>query len=120
MKIEPEYLDFHHIRGGVSTHEVRVMKTVTVIGRLVDMNGEPIGGAQIVNHAGRTLSESDGLFTLELHQNNPVITVEKTSGKKCEIRLNPEKQNHSEMIFAGNLHCNDIASANIARGSPVT
>ncbi|HCR0840282.1 TPA: CS1-pili formation C-terminal domain-containing protein [Enterobacter cancerogenus] len=118
LKIEPEYLDYHHIRGGVSTHEVRVMKTVTVIGRLVDPTGEPIGGAQVINHAGRTVTESDGLFTLELHEKNPVITVEHGSGTLCEIRLNPGNQKQADMVFAGNLLCSDITLADNTRHSP--
>lgn len=117
LKIEPEYLDYHHIRGGVSTHEIRVMKTVTVIGRLVDPAGEPIGGAQVINHAGRTVTESDGLFTLELHEKNPVITVEHASGAQCEIRLNPGNQKQGDMVFAGNLLCSDITLADNTRRS---
>lgn len=111
LKIQPEYLDYHHIRGGVSTHEVRVMKTVTVIGRLVNSKGQALGGAQVVNHAGRTVTESDGLFTLELHEKNPVVSVEHPSGAKCEIRLNPVSQKQEDMIFAGNLTCDVLPLA---------
>lgn len=117
LKIEPEYLDYHHIRGGVSAHEVRVMKTLTVIGRLVDSAGEPVSGAQVINHAGRTVTGSDGLFTLELHEKNPVITVEHASGTQCEIRLNPGSQKQGDMVFAGNLLCSDITLADNTRHS---
>ncbi|EPC7254364.1 CS1-pili formation C-terminal domain-containing protein [Cronobacter sakazakii] len=116
LKIEPEYIDYHHTRGGVSSHEVRVMKTVTVMGRMVDARGEPLGGAQVVNHAGRTVTESDGLFTLELHENNPVVAVEHSSGAQCEIRLNPAAQKRDDIIFAGNLTCDSLPLAENRRG----
>lgn len=109
LKIQPEYIDYHQIRGGVSTHEVRVMKTVTVVGRLVDRNGKALDGAYVVNHAGRTLTDSNGLFTLELHERNPVVSIEHRSGVQCEIHLNPAAQKQQEMIFAGNISCGETA-----------
>lgn len=115
LKIEPEYLDYQHIRGGVSTYNVRVMKTVTVMGRLIDMNGTPLGGAQVINHAGRTVSESDGLFTLEMQESNPVLTVEHHSGIECAIKIDRESQKNEDIIFVGNLKCGvngKVANAN--------
>lgn len=109
LKISPQYLDYHLIRGGVSSHEVHVMKTVTVMGRLVDHEGKTLGGARIVNNAGRTVSESDGMFTLEIHENKPVLSIEHPSGIQCEIHLNPETQKRDEIIFAGNLICEGSA-----------
>lgn len=105
LKAWPQYLDYHHVRGGVSSHEVRVMKTVTVMGRLVDRNGNPLGGAHVINHAGRTVTEPDGMFTLELHEKNPVVNIEHHSGMQCEIRLNPAEQKRGELVFAGNVTC---------------
>jgi hypothetical protein len=40
------------------------MKTVTVIGRVVDINGNPLSGAKLVNHAGHGISEGDGFLSL--------------------------------------------------------
>lgn len=112
LKDWPQYLDYHHVRGGVSSHEVRVMKTVTVMGRLVDNKGTPLGGAKVINHAGRTVTESDGIFTLELHEKNPVVSIEHHSGMQCEIRLNPETDKRDELIFAGNVTCEGMTVAN--------
>lgn len=112
LKIEPEYLDYQHIRGGVNTHHVRVMKTVTVMGRLVNHNGVALGGANVVNHAGRTMSESDGLFTLEVQKSIPVLTVKQTSGVSCEIKLDPDAQsNQDDVLFVGNLICDGATQA---------
>lgn len=105
LKVEPEYLSYHHIPGGVSTHDVRVMKTITVIGRIVDEELRALSGARVVNHAGRTVSQPDGMFTVEVHEHNPVITVDHASGTHCDIRLSPETQKKQDIIFAGNLVC---------------
>ncbi|MEG6258830.1 TcfC E-set like domain-containing protein [Enterobacter bugandensis] len=105
LKVIPQQLSYHHVRGGVSSHEVKVMKTVTVMGRITDVQGNPLGGAQVVNHAGRTVTEADGLFTLELHEKNPVIEVSNPSGTQCEIHLDPQKNKQGEIMFAGNMKC---------------
>ncbi|WP_345830786.1 CS1-pili formation C-terminal domain-containing protein [Erwinia sp. HDF1-3R] len=105
LKASPQYLDYHLVRGGVSSHEVRVMKTLTIMGRLVDNQGRPLGGASVINHAGRTVTESDGMFTLELHEKEPVIRIEHPSMTQCEIRLDPETKKRDSLIFAGNVAC---------------
>lgn len=112
LKVEPEYLSYQHIRGGVSAHAVNVMKTVTVMGRLVDGAGHALAGASVVNHAGRTVTESDGLFTVEVHEKNPVLAVEYHAAAQCEIRLNPSVQKTAEeIIFMGNLTCDGLPVA---------
>ncbi len=105
MNIFPQYLDYHHVSGGVSSHELRVMKIVTVMGRLVDKQGNPLAGAKVINHAGRTVTASDGMFTLELHKKNPVVSIEHASGVQCEIHMRPDEQKRDEIIFAGNVTC---------------
>lgn len=116
LKIWPQYLDYHMVRGGVQAKEVRVMKTLTVMGRLTDKTGLPLGGARMINHAGHTISESDGIFALELHENNPVINIEHHSGLQCDIHLNPAEQKREDMIFMGNVACDDGV---IAEKTPV-
>ncbi|NIF32827.1 hypothetical protein F3J29_11880 [Enterobacter sp. Cy-643] len=107
LKVEPEYLDYQHIPGGISARDVRVMKTITLMGRLVNAGGKPLGGAFVVNHAGRTVTQPDGLFTLEIHELNPVLTVKHASISACEIKFSPAEQKNDDIIFAGNLTCPD-------------
>lgn len=113
LKIEPEYLSYQHIRGGVNAYNVRVMKTVTVMGRLVNSKGEALGGANVVNHASRTMSESDGLFTLEMQKSIPVLNVEQRSGATCEIKLDPNAPHSTQddVWFVGNLVCDGLTQA---------
>ncbi|HHR6132244.1 TPA: CS1-pili formation C-terminal domain-containing protein [Providencia alcalifaciens] len=105
LNVFPQYIDYHHVIGGISSHELRVMKIVTVMGRLVDKQGNPLAGAKVINHAGRTVTASDGMFMLELHEKNPVVSIEHSSGVQCEIHMNPEKQKREDIIFAGNVTC---------------
>nr|WP_255426031.1 CS1-pili formation C-terminal domain-containing protein [Providencia sp. JUb39] len=105
LNVFPQYLDYHHVSGGVSSHELRVMKIVTVMGRLVDKQGNPLAGAKVINHAGRTITASDGMFTLDLHETNPVVNIEHASGVQCEIHMRPDIQKRDEIIFAGNVTC---------------
>lgn len=106
LKIWPESFNYHLNRGGVSHHKVRVMQTVTVMGRLIDTKGQPVAGAFIINHAGRTVSENDGFFTLDLHEHTPVIAIEHNGIKQCEIRLEPKAHRRDgQTLLAGNLQC---------------
>ncbi len=106
LKIHPTTQDYHLNKGGVSHSTVRVMKTVTVLGRVVDHQGKPLGGAKVINHAGRSVSESDGFFSLDLHEGNPTVAIEHQSGVKCEIRLKPEEhRREGDTLLTGNLQC---------------
>lgn len=106
MKVWPDKAAYHLARGSVAHQEVRVMKTVTVMGRLTDVSGQPLAGARVVNHAGRSVSEHDGIFTLTLHERNPVIQVEpRNGGAGCEMRIPVDKKQAGEVIFAGDIVC---------------
>ena len=87
VTIRPNLLPYHLNKGGVAYHRVRVMKTVTVIGRLLDGQGMPLKGAMVVNHAGRTVSEADGFFAVEMSERNPSLQVEYQGSQQCNLAL---------------------------------
>ncbi|VWC74078.1 CS1-pili formation C-terminal domain-containing protein [Burkholderia contaminans] len=60
--VQPVTAEYHMNRGGVGYQKVCVMKTVTVLGRVVNEQGEPLRGACVLNHAGRAVTEADGFF----------------------------------------------------------
>ncbi|WP_265422135.1 fimbrial biogenesis outer membrane usher protein [Aeromonas salmonicida] len=106
MTIRPNVLPYHLNKGGVAYHQVRVMKTVTVIGRLLDGQGTPLKGAMVVNHAGRTISEADGFFAVEMSEHNPMLRMEMDGLLKCELPVNIEKKpSQQEVILLGDLSC---------------
>ncbi|WP_279505587.1 CS1-pili formation C-terminal domain-containing protein [Aeromonas veronii] len=80
LTIRPTVLPYHLNRGGVGYGQVNALRTVTVIGRLLDKQGAPLKGAMVVNHAGRTVSEADGFFALEMSERNPNFQVQYQGG----------------------------------------
>lgn len=60
--IQPSRTRYHLNKGGVDYRKISVMRTVTVLGRLVDGQGQPLRGHHVINHASRGISEADGFF----------------------------------------------------------
>ncbi|MDX2125126.1 MAG: TcfC E-set like domain-containing protein [Aeromonas hydrophila] len=106
MSIRPNVLPYHLNKGGVAYHKVRVMKTVTVIGRLLDEQGDPLRGAMVVNHAGRTVTEADGFFAVEMSARNPVLRMEMDGAQRCEITIDAEPALlQRDIMLLGDLPC---------------
>ncbi len=60
--VQPARMRYHLNKGGVAYQQIRVMKTMTVLGRLVGADGQPLKGHHVINHASRGVSEVDGFF----------------------------------------------------------
>lgn len=106
VSIRPNLLPYHLNKGGVAYHQVRVMKTVTVIGRLLDGQGAPLKGAMVVNHAGRTVSEADGFFAVEVSVRNPSLRVEPIGSSRCDVGLDMAQLNvPQDVLLLGELNC---------------
>jgi len=106
VSIRPNMLPYHLNKGGVAYHQVRVMKTVTVIGRLLDGQGAPLKGAMVVNHAGRTVSEADGFFAVEMSERNPCLQVEYQGSQQCDLALDTARaERQQEVLLLGDLVC---------------
>lgn len=92
--------------GGVAVKKVNVMRTVTVLGRIVDVDNNVLNGIEIRNHAGFAIPESDGIFVLELSVENPQMTVFRKDTVLCNIDYSQQvKSGNSMLINAGNLKC---------------
>ncbi|WP_235331336.1 TcfC E-set like domain-containing protein [Aeromonas hydrophila] len=106
VSIRPNLLPYHLNKGGVAYHKVRVMKTVTVIGRLLDGQGVPLKGAMVVNHAGRTVSEADGFFAVEMSERKPALRVELAGFAECDMDLDlSQKLPEQDTLLLGDLLC---------------
>lgn len=79
--IQPAMLDYHLNKGGVAYGKVEVLSTFTVMGHLKDTAGNPLAGAHVINHAGRSVAEADGFFALEMSATTPT--------SKCATRRWP-------------------------------
>ncbi|AIR91712.1 TcfC E-set like domain-containing protein [Pseudomonas cremoricolorata] len=105
--IQPSSLDYHLNRGGVTYRKLRVLRTVTVLGRLIDAHGQPMGGAQVVNHASRSVAESGGMFAVEMSESTPTLEVRQGGTTLCLLSLDPNTlTREGDVLLAGDLSCN--------------
>ncbi|MGL6627250.1 CS1-pili formation C-terminal domain-containing protein [Aeromonas jandaei] len=106
LTIKPTVLPYHLNRGGVGYGQVSAMSTVTVIGRLVDGQGIPLKGAMVVNRAGRTVSEADGFFALDMSERNSGLRVEYQGSQQCDLVLDMARSEREQaVLLLGELIC---------------
>ena len=113
--IQPPRSNYHLNKGGVEYRKVSVMKTVTVLGRLVDETGQPLRGHQVINHASRAVSEVDGFFSMEMTAGAPTLEVRHANQLLCQFRLDPSTaRQESDVLMIGDLRCTPDTLADIA------
>ncbi len=111
--IQPSSLEYHLNRGGVEYHRIRVMQTLTVIGRLVDAKGQPLRGALVINHASRSVSEADGFFAIEMSESTPTLEIRRAGDALCLLSFDQGRfARENDVLLVGDLTC---AGANVAR-----
>ncbi|WP_338806834.1 TcfC E-set like domain-containing protein [Pseudomonas chlororaphis] len=104
--IQPARARYHLNKGGVAYQKVRVMKTLTVFGRLLDDQGHPMKGYHVINHASRGVTEVDGFFSMELSANTPTLEVVHEEHVMCQFALDPKKLPvEGDVLMAGDLQC---------------
>lgn len=116
--IQPARATYHLNKGGVAHQQVRLIKTVTVFGRLIDGRGAPLKGVHVLNHASRGVTEVDGFFSMELSAKTP--TLEVVRGEKAICRLALDLKNltrEGDVLMTGDLSCvQDSGLEKIAQG----
>ena len=104
--IQPARSNYHLNRGAVDYRKVSVMKTVTILGRLLDAEGRPLRGYHVINHASRGVSEVDGFFSMEMNANSPTLEVRSGENVMCQFRLDPANASaESDVLMIGDLRC---------------
>lgn len=118
--IQPSTFDYHLNRGGVDYQKVRVLRTVTVLGRLLDENGQPLRGAHVINHASRSVSEADGYFTVEMSESTPTLEIRQAGKVSCLLALDPNKlRREGDVLMVGDQKCSVLSVVghdNVLRG----
>lgn len=104
--IQPARSSYHLNKGGVDYRKITVMKTVTVLGRLLDSQGTPLKGHHVINHASRGVSEVDGFFSMEMSASSPTLEVRYQNQLLCQFRLDPSNApNENDVLMIGDLRC---------------
>ena len=104
--IQPSSLDYHLNRGGIDYRQVRVLRTGTVLGRLLDGQGQPLRGAQVINHASRSVSEADGFFAVEMSEATPTLEIRQRGQPLCLLRLDLDGlPREGAVLLAGDQAC---------------
>lgn len=104
--IQPARYTYHLNKGGVDYRKVTVMKTVTVLGRLLNEQGAPLRGHQVINHASRGVSEVDGFFSMEMSASAPTLEVRYQNQLLCQFRLDPANApSENDVLMIGDLRC---------------
>ncbi|MGB3122361.1 MAG: CS1-pili formation C-terminal domain-containing protein [Pseudomonas sp.] len=117
--IQPARSPYHLNKGGVEYRKVSVMKTVTVLGRLLDAQGNPLKGHHVINHASRGVSEVDGFFSMEMNAGSPTLEVRFANQLLCQFRLDPSQaRQESDVLLIGDLRCTPDTLADLATTSP--
>jgi hypothetical protein len=118
--IQPARSSYHLNKGGVEYRQVRVMKTLTVLGRLIDPQGNPLKGHHIINHASRGVSEVDGFFSMEMNAGSPTLEVRHGNQLLCQFRLDPSLgKTENNVLMIGDLRCtpDSLADATFRTGT---
>jgi hypothetical protein len=104
--IQPARTSYHLNKGGVEYRQIQVMKTLTVLGRLVDAKGQPMKGHHLVNHASRGVTEVDGFFSMEMSASTPVLEVRAGELLLCRFKLDPSQARAGQdVLMVGDLRC---------------
>lgn len=104
--IEPSRTRYYLNKGGVEYRQVRVMKTLTVLGRLLDAQGQPLKGHHVINHASRGVTEVDGFFSMEMNAGSPTLEVRYANQLLCQFRLDANRyRSENNVLMIGDLQC---------------
>jgi hypothetical protein len=113
--IEPPRTRYHLNKGGVQYRKVSVMQTVTVLGRLIDAQGQPLKGHHVINHASRGVSEVDGFFSMEMTARSPTLEVRQDNQLLCRFRLDTSAARvENDVLMIGDLRCTPDTLADTA------
>jgi len=112
--IQPARSSYHLNKGGVDYRQIRVMRTLTVLGRLIDPQGNPLKGHHIINHASRGVSEVDGFFSMEMNAGSPTLEVRYGNQLLCQFRLDPSQgRTENNVLMIGDLRCTPDTLADV-------
>ncbi|WP_171264791.1 CS1-pili formation C-terminal domain-containing protein, partial [Acinetobacter sp. ANC 4558] len=89
--------------GNVAKLEPEIKQMVTIFGRIRYPNGEIAANTQLNNHIGKTKTDNNGEFSLDVDKKYPVITLIRDNGDICESELALNKE--QGVAWLGEISC---------------
>lgn len=104
--VQPASVRYHLNKGGVMHARVDVLRTFTVMGQVLDAEGNGVRGVQVINHAGRSLSQEAGFFTLELSARAPVVELRYPNLVSCTLTMEEgQYPREGDVLMVGGIAC---------------
>ncbi|MEI2260023.1 TcfC E-set like domain-containing protein [Stenotrophomonas indicatrix] len=104
--IQPAAVSYHLNKGGVTHAQINVLRTFTVMGQVLDDQGNGARGVHVINHAGRSVSQDEGFFTLELSAREPIVELRYPDQRGCTLSLDENRYpREGDVLMVGNLQC---------------
>ncbi|EMN8534245.1 CS1-pili formation C-terminal domain-containing protein [Enterobacter hormaechei] len=94
--------------GNVAVIEPEIKQMVTVSGRIHAEDGTLLTNAKINNHIGRTRTDEDGEFVMDIDKKYPVISFEFGPSQTCEVDLELSKARGA--VWVGDVVCEGLNS----------
>nr|WP_299998513.1 fimbrial biogenesis outer membrane usher protein [uncultured Cedecea sp.] len=94
--------------GNVAVIEPGIKQMVTVSGRIRAENGTVLSNAKINNHIGRTQTDNNGEFVMDIDKKYPTIDFNYGANKTCEVEL--ELSQARGAIWVGDVVCTGLKS----------
>lgn len=94
--------------GNVAVIEPEVKQMVTVSGRIRAEDGTLLANARINNHIGRTRTDENGEFVMDVDKKYPTIDFSYGGNKTCEVAL--ELRQARGAVWVGDVVCSGLSS----------
>ncbi|HHT2831966.1 fimbrial biogenesis outer membrane usher protein [Klebsiella aerogenes] len=94
--------------GNVAVLEPEVKQMVTVSGRIRAEDGSLLANAHISNHIGRTRTDDNGEFVMDVDKKFPVIDFNYGKGQSCEVALDLNQARGA--VWVGDVVCSGLQS----------
>lgn len=106
VNIKPATASYQLNRGGVEYRKIEVMKTITVMGRVLNHEGQPLRGGHVINHASRSVTENNGFFAVEMNTSAPTLDIQHQGQSLCALTvdLNAHQQENN-VLMMGDIQC---------------
>ncbi|MBZ7297953.1 fimbrial biogenesis outer membrane usher protein [Klebsiella variicola] len=94
--------------GNVAVIEPEVKQMVTVFGRIRAEDGTLLANASINNHIGRTRTDENGEFVMDVDKKHPTIDFSYGKNQTCEVAL--ELSQARGAVWVGDVVCSGLST----------